>query len=120
MQILIVDDIPEYLYALSRALGKEHKILCAQSLEEAKTRMTAGVGLAIVDVRLSETDAENREGILLLKWIKEKHPRIPVLLMSAYRDYEAVVDAVNLGADGYLKKPVNLQELKQLIAELTR
>ncbi len=119
MRILVVDDVREYLDALGRALAADYDMLTASSLEEAKSKLDASVMLALVDVRLSEEDAANRDGLLLLGWIRENRPSLPVVMMSAYRDFDAAADALNLGASRYLKKPINLRELKQTIAELT-
>jgi len=120
MTILIVDDVREYLDALCRALGDDYDILTAASLDAAKAKMEPGVKLALLDVRLSEEDAANRDGLLLLGWLREHHPGIPVVMMSAYRDFDAAADALNLGAARYLKKPINLRELRETIAELVK
>ena len=120
MKILVVDDVREYLDALCRALADDYDILTATSLESAKARMEPSVKLALVDIRLSEEDPANRDGLLLLGWLKEQHPDVPVVIMSAYRDFDAAADALNLGASRYLKKPINLRELKETIAALTQ
>jgi DNA-binding NtrC family response regulator len=120
MRILILDDVLEYLNSLSRALSKDHEIVIASSLKEAKEKMDENVRLAILDVRLSEEDMANRDGIIFLGYVKERYPRVPVIVMSAYRDFDAAMDALNLGAANFLKKPVNLRELKELIATLTK
>jgi DNA-binding NtrC family response regulator len=120
MKILIVDDLAEYVYSLSRALGPEGQVTTASSLEEAKSKIDSETAVALVDIRLSEDDPGNRDGILLLGWIRDHFPSTKVLLMSAYRDYDAAVDALNLGAAGYLRKPVNIRDLKVRISELTK
>ena len=121
-KILIVDDVPEYLNSLSRALSREFEVYQASSLEQAKEVMVKGemdIQLALVDVRLSEEDMSNRDGILFLGWLKEGFPDIPVVMMSAYRDFDSAVDAINLGASRYVKKPINVKELRQIIRSLT-
>lgn len=120
IKILIVDDVQEYLNSLSRALAGECETVKAASLKEAKERMDDMVKLALVDVRLSEADMANRDGILFLGWLREKYPKVPVVIMSAYRDFDVAVDALNLGASQYLKKPINLRELKNLIDLLVK
>jgi len=120
MRILIVDDMQEYLSALTRALSSEHEVVTAMSLKEAKEKMDSAIDIALVDIRLSEEDATNRDGILLLGWIKENFPNVPVVMMSAYRDFDAAVDALNLGASRYLKKPINLRELRHVLEELPK
>lgn len=118
-RILIVDDVQEYLNSLSRALSGEWDVVKASNLQEAKEKMDNTINLALVDVRLSEVDMANRDGIILLGWLKENFPHIPVIIMSAYRDFDSAVDAINLGASRYLKKPINLIELKKIINSLT-
>ena len=118
MKILILDDVPEYLNSLSRALASEHEIETAATLEEAKEKIDGTIELAVLDVRLSEDDIANRDGIQLLGYLKQKYSQLPVIMMSAYRDFDAATDALNFGASYYLKKPINLRELKDLINTL--
>jgi DNA-binding response OmpR family regulator len=119
MNIVVVDDIPEYLHSLSRALEVAGSVTTASTFDEAKSKIDSETSVALIDIRLSESDPENRDGILLLQWIREKFPQVKVVLMSAYRDFDATVDALNLGAVGFLRKPVNIRELKLRIRELT-
>ena len=118
MKILILDDVTEYLNSLSRALGGEHEIITAASLEEARAKLDDTIQLAILDVRLSEDDIANRDGIQVLSYLRQAYPETSVIMMSAYRDFDAATDALNLGASYYLKKPINLRELKDLIRSL--
>jgi DNA-binding NtrC family response regulator len=120
VKLLIVDDVQEYLNALCRALSGDYEVVKALSLKEAKEKMAPDTRLALVDVRLSEEDSSNRDGLLLLAWLKESFPTVPVVVMSAYRDFDAATDALNLGAARYLKKPINLRELKETITALTQ
>lgn len=115
IKLLIVDDREDYLRALTSALRTEFDIVTAKSLEEAKERMDASIEVALVDVRLSEEDEQNRDGVRFLEWVKKNYPNVPVLMMSAYRDFDAAVEALNLGAEYFLKKPIDLRELKQLL-----
>lgn len=117
-RILIVDDVAEYVQSLGRALSLEYDIVKTFALEQAKKAMDNTVSLALVDIRLSEDDMANRDGIIFLGWLKENFPTVPVVMMSAYRDFDSAVEALNLHAAGYLKKPINLRELKGLIASL--
>ncbi len=58
-------------------------------------------------------------GIELLQRIREFDASIPVVIMTAYGSIEGAVEAVKLGAFDYLKKPVDLEELK-LLADRAR
>ena len=117
-RILILDDVAEYVQSLGRALSLEYDIVKTFTLEQAKKAMDSTISLALVDIRLSEDDMANRDGIIFLGWLKENFSNVPVVMMSAYRDFDSAVEALNLHAEGYLKKPINLRELKGLIASL--
>jgi DNA-binding NtrC family response regulator len=114
-KILIVDDREDYLRALTSALRRDFEVKVAKSLQEAIANMDASVDVALVDVRLSEEDDQNRDGVRFLEWVKKNFPRVPTLMMSAYRDFDAAVEALNLGAAHFLKKPIDLRGLKELL-----
>jgi len=118
-KVLILDDSNDYLRALRGALRRDFEVLTAQSLEEAKELLSVTVQVALIDVRLSEEDETNRDGIVFLCWAKERHPDIPMLMMSAYRNFDAVVEALNMGADYFLKKPIDLRQLKEILHEFS-
>ena len=116
---MIVDDIAEYLYALQRALMDICDVDIAQSLEEAKNALSENTSLLLVDICLDESKPGiDRSGIEVLKWAKARYPNIPVVMMSAYRDFDAAVECLNLGAAKFLKKPIDIAELKTLVREL--
>ena len=119
-KILIVDDLKEYLDSLARALAREHEVMKASTLNEAMRVIDDSVELAIVDVRLSEDDVANRDGIAFLRWLREWHPHIPVIMMSAYQDFSSAVDALNLGSAHFLRKPINLEELREALGQLLK
>jgi DNA-binding NtrC family response regulator len=115
-RVLIVDDVEDYLRSLQRALAAEWTIFRAHSVDEAKhVLQSERIDVALVDVRLSETDPQNREGVALLEWMQIQYPKIPVIMMSAYQDFDAAVDALNLGAHQFLKKPIDLRALKEML-----
>lgn len=117
-KILIVDDVKAYLDSLERALTFDYDVVKALSLKEAKEKMSDEIALALIDIRLSEEDFSNRDGIIFLSWLKENYPEIPVIMMSAYRDFDSAVESLNLGANYYVKKPISLSELKEKMYEL--
>ena len=117
VRILILDDRPDYVRALKGALQREFDVVTAQTIEEAKLAVSAATKVALVDVRLSDEDFDDRQGVSFLKWAKERYPDLPILMMSAYQDFEALVEALNCGADYFLKKPIDLRELKTILHE---
>ncbi len=115
MRLLIVDDIEDYLRSLENALKNEYEIVTASSLEEAKKKAKTGIDIALVDIRLSEEDKTNRDGLVFLEWLKMNMPEVPAIVMSAYQEFDLAVDALNLGAKYFLKKPINLKELSGVL-----
>lgn len=120
-KVLIVDDIVEYLEALRRALGDEFDIVTATNIAQAKERLTLDVDILVVDICLDETKpGEDRGGIEVLRWAKQTYPSKPVVMMSAYQDFDAAIEALNLGASKFLRKPIDVAELKQLFQDVLK
>lgn len=105
--------------ALRAALRNGFEVVTAKSVEEAQEAMSGQIKVALVDIRLSESDPSNQEGVTFLQWAKAHFPETPVLMMSAYRDFDALVQALNLGADYFLKKPIDLKELRSLLRKFS-
>ncbi|MEO0136370.1 MAG: response regulator [candidate division WOR-3 bacterium] len=114
-KILIVDDIEDYLRSLENALKGDFEIIKAMSLTEAKEIMNKEIRVALVDIRLKEDDPQNRDGLVFLEWVKMNYPETKVIIMSAYREFDLAVEALNLGAEYFLRKPINLVELKGIL-----
>ena len=115
MKILIIDDIEDYLFSLKNALKDEYEIITAKNLDEAKKKTSKDIDIALIDIRLSEKDVTNRDGLIYLEWLKMNYPETHAVIMSAYKEFDLAVDALNLGAEYFLKKPINLTELKGIL-----
>lgn len=117
MELLIVDDLDEYTESIAFfAEDYFDKIYTASTLGEAKNLFEEEVPeIAIIDVRLSENDEANKDGFELLKWIKENDFKTKVIMISAYQDFDYAVEALNAGAEYFLKKPVKNVELEKII-----
>jgi DNA-binding NtrC family response regulator len=114
--ILIVDDertLARAIKAYLEASGYEAEV--AGDAESALPLLgTQRPDVVITDVRLPGMD-----GITLLKRIREFDPAISVVVMTAHGTIEGAVEAMKLGAFDYLKKPVDLEELR-LVADRAR
>lgn len=115
IKVLILDDRDDYLRALVGALRKEFAVSTAQTVEKAKELLDDTTEVVLIDVRLSEDDENNRDGLIFLRWAKARFPETPMLMMSAYTDFDSAVEANNSGASYFLKKPIDLPELKELL-----
>ncbi|MGH7525305.1 MAG: sigma-54-dependent transcriptional regulator [Gemmatimonadales bacterium] len=114
--ILIVDD--------ERTLARAMKAFLAEAGYDAEVAGDAEQALGLLetlrpDVVFSDVRLPGMNGIELLRRIREYDAAIPVVIMTAYGTIEGAVEAVKLGAFDYLKKPVDLEELR-LLADRAR
>jgi DNA-binding NtrC family response regulator len=118
-KVLVVDDIEDYLYDIETYLEGDYEVLLAKSKKEALEILEKNeISLAILDIRLDENEPDNQEGLELLKWMKKNKPDTPVITMSAYQEFDYAVDALNLGAEYFMKKPISPDKLTKMTKEL--
>lgn len=114
--ILFVDDEPDLLSSLGRFLRREpYRLLFALSGKDALvTLLTQPVDIVISDLRMPEMD-----GLTLLRGIKSDYPDIIRIILSATRDVEQTIDAINTGeVYRFISKPIAPQSFKQIIGEV--
>jgi len=114
--VLIVDDertLARAIKAFLTEAGYEAEVV--GDAESAVPRLaTLRPDVVFTDVRLP-----GMSGIELLRRIREFDPAISVVVMTAFGSIEGAVEAVKLGAFDYVKKPIDLEELK-LLADRAR
>jgi len=109
MKILVVDDEPLVRDIVGKGLSRMggYDVEVAQSGPEAIEKMEKDVfDLVLTDLKMPEMD-----GIELLKTIKGTRPDMMVILMTAYGSIETAVEAIKMGANDYITKPVNFNDL---------
>jgi two-component system response regulator AtoC len=114
--VLIVDD--------ERTLARAVKAFLEEMGYEAEVAGDGERAIELLqsirpDVVFADVRLPGMSGIDLLRRIREFDPAIPVIIMTAYGTIEGAVEAVKLGAFDYMKKPVDLEELK-LLADRAR
>jgi two-component system, NtrC family, response regulator HydG len=115
-RILIVEDQPRERDALARLLRTEgYQTLTAGNAAEALRHLDEPVGLVICDVRLG-----NDNGVDLLKQWKQVRAGTPFVMVTAFGEVQSAVTAIKLGAEEYLTKPLNPDELLVLIRRLLK
>lgn len=117
LSILIVEDDITFSLMLTTWLGKKGFVVrSSSSVSDAKRRLgEEAFDLVISDLRLPDSD-----GIDLLKWLKNTHPSLPLIMMTSYAEIQTAVQAMKLGAADYIAKPLNPDELLGKIKELVR
>jgi two-component system, NtrC family, response regulator AtoC len=114
--VLVVDDERTLARAIKAFLTEAGYVAEVASDGESAVELLESLrpDLVFADVRLPGIS-----GIDLLRRIRDFDPAIPVIMMTAYGTIEGAVEAVKLGAFDYMKKPVDLEELK-LLADRAR
>ena len=115
LSILIVEDDITFSLMLTTWLGKKGFVVrSSSSVSDAKRKLgEEAFDLVISDLRLPDSD-----GIDLLKWLKNTHPSLPLIMMTSYAEIQTAVQAMKLGAADYIAKPLNPDELLGKIREL--
>ena len=115
LSILIVEDDITFSLFFTTWLGKKGFVVrSSSSVSDAKRRLgEEAFDLVISDLRLPDSD-----GIDLLKWLKNTHPSLPLIMMTSYAEIQTAVQAMKLGAADYIAKPLNPDELLGKIKEL--
>lgn len=106
--ILLVDDEEIVLKSLARNLRKkEFKVTTEQNAYDALEKLKE----TVYDLIITDLIMENLNGIEFLKKAKKISPDTPVMIISAYGDRKSADNALQSGADDYLFKPCNFDDL---------
>jgi len=114
--VLIIDDEQNILRSLSFGLSRRgYDVLTAATGAEGVRQLSAAVDAVLLDVRLPDFD-----GLNVLKKIREKHPRMGVLMISGQATIEEAVTSVKLGAHDFLEKPLSLEKVHIALKNLLK
>ena len=117
MKILLVEDTPDLAEAIIERLHADsHAVDWLTNGEEANNLLSfQHYSLIILDLGLPKLD-----GMSVLKQLRQRKDKTPVLILTARSGIEDRVDTLDLGADDYLVKPVDLRELSARCRALIR
>jgi DNA-binding NtrC family response regulator len=116
-RLLVVDDERPQREMLGRILARAgFAVTTAQNGEEALERLDGEpFDLLLTDQRMPRLD-----GLELLERVQRLHPRLPVVLMTAYGTVSTAVEAMKRGAADYLTKPFDRDELLVVVDRTIR
>ncbi len=117
MRLLVVDDDRALRDVLRRSLNLAgYEILLAENGATALAEVSAGVPDAVVlDVGLPDID-----GLEVCRLLRREGNRVPVLMLTARDAVSDRIDGLDAGADDYLVKPFDIDELKARLRALLR
>ena len=108
VNVMVVDDEPGVRGFVAKVLTR-HGYSCyeAENASEAVARaMSDPPSLTITDIRMPGSD-----GSWLLGQLKERCPEMAVIMLTAVPEAKTAVECLNAGADDYLVKPIDMEEL---------
>ena len=110
--ILIVDDEQSYRQLLTLVFESDgHTVRSATNGREALDVIQSEPA----DVIISDVKMPDMDGIEMLRAVRETQPDLGVVLMTAFASVETAREAFKLGADDFIQKPFDVEELKLIV-----
>lgn len=112
--LLVVDDDPEVLYSMERSLKTDSLgVLGATTAQEGVALVRQHRPDAVVlDVRLPDMS-----GLDAVNSMREIDPLLPIVVITAFATTDTAIEAIKRGAFEYLLKPVDLKQLRDVVAQ---
>ena len=114
-RIYIVDDEPKIGEMFVKVLSREG--FNVESFTNPHKMLEAFDNKEIPDLVLADLMMPGMNGIEMMKALRDRKTGVPVVIMTAHSSVQSAVEAMHLGAFHYLQKPVNLEEMRSLIAK---
>ncbi|HEX3558482.1 MAG TPA: sigma-54 dependent transcriptional regulator [Pyrinomonadaceae bacterium] len=111
--LLIVDDEPGMRQLLSHIFGRAagHTVRAAENGAQALELLRQEPA----DLIISDVKMPDMNGIELLRQVRELSPDVSVVMMTAFATVETAREAFKLGADDFIQKPFDVEELKLIV-----
>ena len=114
-RLLVVDDERGIVIALKGLFTKEgYEVETAESGEEALEKVKAG----LFHVIITDLSMKGMSGLELLKHVRELDPACAVLMITAFGTQRIAVEAMKAGAEDYLPKPFDNDELRMKVRKV--
>jgi DNA-binding NtrC family response regulator len=120
MNLLIVDDDKDLLRQLEFLLEDDFgKILLSSSKDNALLLAKEKIDVCLADVRLSDTDTGNTDGLELAKALRQKDGDMIIIMMSRYdtQKFEAL-NKKESQADAFIRKPFTMDDFIGLVGKI--
>jgi two-component system response regulator PilR (NtrC family) len=116
-KILIVDDEPDIRELLEITLGRmKLDTRSARNVKEAHEWLAREpFDLCLTDMRLPDGN-----GLELVQHIQQRHPQVPVAMITAHGSVDTAIQALKAGAFDFLSKPLDLTRLRELVSSALR
>ena len=114
VRIIIVDDDENIRKTMKAILEDEGYVVDSAATGNEAIEMTqqTAYNIALLDIRLPDM-----EGVELLKLIKDNVPKTRKIMVTGYPSMQNAISALNMNADAYLIKPIDVEKLLNLVKE---
>ncbi len=110
--VLVVDDDYHMRVAMKESLSRAG---FAVSFAEDGSKAVDEIKRQLFDIVITDVKMPHMNGIDLLKHVKEAHPFMPVILVTAYGTIQDAVSVIKEGAFDYIQKPFNTETLYSVV-----
>lgn len=114
VKIFIADDHPLLRMGLRLAFNAEDNIEVVGEAENGYDAIEK-IQQNVPDVALFDIDMPGLSGTAAIRVIRKKYPAMKILVLSTYNDKKYIKESMSAGADGYIQKTIDIDELVQLI-----
>ena len=114
-KILVVDDVPEFRAVLAKVLTEMgNEVSTASSGRQALVKIRENLpDILFLDIKMPQMS-----GLECLRRLSKLRRKLVVVVMTGYADIESAREAMRLGADEFISKPFDIDDLKRLVNEL--
>jgi len=117
MKILLIEDEPAIARMIERGLTPHgHELILVESGEDPAVELSVN----LVDVVLLDIHLPGKDGFGVLRDIRRLRRDLPIIMLTALDDLKSKVQSLDGGADDYITKPFDFEELVARIRAVTR
>ena len=112
-RVLVVDDEPNICDLLEELLARQDYVIetCLNGQEAMAKIKSSGYDMVISDLKMPGIN-----GIELIRAVKAESPDTATVLVTGFATVETAVEALRFGADDYVTKPFNIEELRKVVS----
>lgn len=118
MNVILVDDEDVALNALKRRVDWKkygfEEVFAVGSAQQAREVFQNYV----IDVMISDIEMPGGSGLELFEWVKSYYPAVECVYVTCHPEFDYVRKALQLGSADYLLKPIDYEELDEILSQL--
>ncbi|MEQ1588091.1 MAG: response regulator transcription factor [Cyclobacteriaceae bacterium] len=118
-RVFIVEDDKELRNSFVHIVNNADKFIVVGSYASAEEAIHE-ISRKKPDIILMDIQMPGMDGVVATQTIKEKYPRIEIVMVTVYEDNELVFNALKAGASGYITKSANYLELLAALEEIVK